>query len=73
MKSYEFHLHLSSTQYLQYYRGTAKSVIARCTDGQTIQFPASLLQKFLAPGGINGKFVLTSEDNHKGLELRRLE
>lgn len=73
MKTYEFHLRISSTQYLQYYRGAVQHVIARCTSGQTIQFPASLLQKFVAPGGISGKFRLTSDDNHKGLDLQRID
>jgi len=73
MKSYEFHLRISSAQYVQYYRGTVQHVIARCTNGQTIQFPASLLQKFVSLGGITGKFRLTSDDNNKGLELQRID
>lgn len=73
MKSYEFHLRITPTQYLQYYRGTATHVIARCTNGQTIQFPASLLQKFVSLGGITGRFRLTSDDNNKSLDLQRIE
>ncbi len=73
MKSYEFHLRISSTEYLRYYRGTVQNVMARCTNGQTIQFPASLLKKFLAPGGISGNFRLTSDDNNKGLDLQRID
>jgi Protein of unknown function (DUF2835) len=73
MKRYEFHLRITPTQYLDYYRGTIRHVIARCTTGQTVQFPASLLQKFVSPEGITGKFALTCDDNNKGLELQRIE
>ena len=73
MKSYEFHLQISPARYLDYYRGTVRHVIARCSTGQTIQFPASLLQKFVSAEGINGKFILTSEDDHKGLDLKKIE
>jgi len=72
MKSYEFQLRISSAQYVQYYRGTVQHVVVRCTNGQTIQFPASLLQKYISPGGITGRFLLTSGDDNKGLELQRI-
>jgi hypothetical protein len=43
MKRYEFHLRISAEQYLDHYRGVVQDVIARYTDGQTVQFPAALL------------------------------
>ena len=72
MFRYAFQLHLSSIQYLEYYRGTAKSVVARATNGQTVQFPASLLQRFVTPDGIHGEFVLMCDDQHKCVSLRRV-
>ena len=72
MKRYEFHLHISAEQYLDYYRGLIRHVRVRCADGQTLQFPASLLQKFVAADGIHGDFVLTCDEHNKGSELRRL-
>jgi hypothetical protein len=70
MPRHEFHLRITSEKYLDYYRGRVTQVIVRSSTGQTIQFPASLLQKFVTPGGIDGKFVLTSDDRNKivGLE-----
>jgi hypothetical protein len=44
MNRYEFHLRISADQYLDYYRGTVRHVIARCATGQSVQFPASLLR-----------------------------
>jgi hypothetical protein len=73
MKRYAFFLHISAEQYLEYYRGTAKSVVARANSGQTVQFPASLLQRFVSTEGIHGDFVLVCDDNNKCVELRRVE
>ena len=71
MKNYEFHLGISADQYLAYYRGTVKHVIARCPDGLTIQFPAALLKPFVTSEGIRGTFVLSCGDDNKGAELKR--
>ena len=73
MNRYEFYLEVSPEEFLDYYRGTARQVVVRSTDGQNVRFPAGLLQKFVTPEGIRGHFVLTCDDNHKGAELRRLD
>jgi hypothetical protein len=72
MNRYAFHLHISPEQYLDYYRGTVRHVIVRSTSGQTIQFPASLLQRFVFKDGICGDFVLVCDDNNKCIELQRV-
>jgi hypothetical protein len=71
MNQYSFHLHISGEQYLDYYRGTAKRVIVRAVSGQNVQFPASLLQRFVTQDGVHGDFELICDDNHKVVELRR--
>lgn len=71
MKHYSFNLHISAEQYLDYYRGTAKFVIARTVEGQTVQFPASLLQRFISQDGVHGNFELICDDRHKVVELRK--
>ena len=73
MNRYEFLLHISPEAYLDYYRGTIRHVIVRCGSGQTVQFPASLLQRFVAPEGIHGAFVLTCDGHQKCLSLERLD
>jgi hypothetical protein len=72
MKRFEFHLRISAESYLDYYRGTIRQVVVRCPDGMTVQFPASLLQPFVTPAGIQGDFVLTCDDSNKGAVLKRL-
>jgi hypothetical protein len=72
MHRYFFQLHISSEQYLDYYRGAAKSVVARAESGQTVQFPASLLQRFITADGIHGEFVLVCDEHHKCINLQRV-
>jgi hypothetical protein len=72
MKQFEFHLSISEQQYLHYYRGAIRQVLVRSSTGATIQFPASLLTKFVTPTGVHGHFVLTCDDAHKGSEIQRV-
>ena len=73
MNRYEFYLSITAEQYLDYYRGTVRFVLVRCTTGQTVQFPASLLQQFVTPEGINGRFALTCDEHHRNSRLERLK
>jgi hypothetical protein len=73
MRFYEFHLRITPEQYLDYYRGTARYVVARCTTGQNVQFPASLLQQFVTLDGIRGDFTLTCDDDLRNSRLERLK
>ncbi len=73
MKRYEFKLHISAEQYLDYYRGTARHVLARCSTGQNVQFPAGLLQQFVTADGIHGEFALTCDENNRNSRLDRLK
>ncbi len=71
MLRFEFDLHIAAQDYLQYYRGEVRHVVARCTDGRTVQFPAPLLIPFVSSGGIRGSFVLTCDASGKGAQLQR--
>ncbi len=71
MPSYQFNLHFTTDEFVAYYRGTAKNVVARATNGQTVQFPASLLQKFVSTEGVHGNFVLTCDEHNKVIDLKR--
>ncbi len=72
MMQYEFELHLSAARFLDYYRGSVRHIVVRCTTGQNVQFPASLVQKFVSSEGVHGKFVLTCDEKNKCLGLERL-
>ena len=72
MKRYEFQLRISSEEYLDYYRGIARHVIVRCASGQTVQFPAALLRRFVVGEGVHGTFALLCDANNKCIELQRV-
>ncbi len=65
-------LHIDREQFLRYYRGTAKYIVARSRDGRTIRFPASILQQFLTHDGIQGVFLLRHDQNNKFVSIERL-
>ena len=72
MKQFEFAPDISAQQDLNYYRGAARYMVAQCSNGTSIRFPASALTKFVTDSGIHGQFVLTCTDDHKGSTLRRV-
>ncbi len=72
MTRYEFQLHIPPQEFVRYYRGTTRHVLARTADGLTVQFPANHLVKFVSLDGISGNFVLTTDDSNKVIELQRV-
>lgn len=64
-----FDLHISAEKMLGYYRGEVRNVFARATNGQTVQFPASVLQKHVGKDGIHGRFRMEFDENHKFVRL----
>jgi hypothetical protein len=68
-----FALNISQDEYLRYYQGTVRHVIARGRDGRTVQFPAGLLRRFITRDGIHGEFRLRFDDQHKLVDLERIE
>jgi hypothetical protein len=72
MQRHEFYLRILPADYLAYYRGTAKVVVVPTKAGETLQFPASLLRKFVTGSGIEGHFVLTTDANNASADLKRV-
>ncbi|HEY4731772.1 MAG TPA: DUF2835 domain-containing protein [Gammaproteobacteria bacterium] len=60
-----FSLNISADDYLEYYKGRAKHVLAQSQDGRSVRFPANALQKFLTHDGVHGRFRLLFDENHK--------
>jgi hypothetical protein len=73
MLRFEFQLNISAQDYLQYYKGSIRQVLARSSTGSSIQFPASLLTQFVSTSGVHGRFVLTCDDNFKGSKISRIQ
>ncbi len=49
-------IRISADDYLRWYQGSARNVLAYSADGKRVQFPASILQKFVQRDGIQGTF-----------------
>ncbi|HAV62360.1 MAG TPA: DUF2835 domain-containing protein [Verrucomicrobiales bacterium] len=64
-------LKISADELLEYYRGTARTVHAIATNGQTVDFPASALQRHITKDGIHGRFRLRFDEHHKLLSLEK--
>ncbi len=62
-------LSLSPDKVAAYYRGEAPRIVARATNGQTVQFPTSVLHKFIAADGIHGHFRLVFDEQHKFVRI----
>jgi len=67
-----FGLNILYDDYLAYYQGAVQRVSVVTEDGRRIEFPANLAQRYLTHQGIQGRFELEFDDNHKLIELRRM-
>jgi hypothetical protein len=64
-------LSISSAEYERLYRGQASTVLARDTQGRTLQFPAVSLRPFLGHNGVHGTFVIRVDGNNRLLAIQR--
>lgn len=72
MRSFEFSLHLSAKEYLQYYEGIAQAIQVRSLCGKTIQFSADKMRKFVLEDGVHGTFIMQLDNDNKFLSVKKL-
>ena len=72
MTKYEFKLHISAADYLQYYEGYAQAIQVRSYCGKLIQFPADKMREFVLKEGIHGEFVMHLDNNNKFISVKRM-
>lgn len=65
-------LSIPASDYLQYYSGQVKFVVARSTDGRNVRFPASVLQQVVGHDGVQGRFVIEFSAEGRFLGITRL-
>ena len=68
-----FRLAISAEEYLAYYQGSAREVVARSDDNKVVQFPASAIRKFVTHDGIFGSFEITFDENNKLIAIQPVE
>ncbi len=66
-------LNISAEKMLAYYRGEVRLVRALATNGQTVQFPVSVLQKHVSADGIHGRYRMEFDAQNKFVRLELLQ
>ncbi len=72
MAKLRFSLNITAEEYLQFYRGTAASVLTVTDSGQQLQFPAAELRPYVSHTGIHGRFEIEFNERNKLQRLTRL-
>lgn len=62
---------MTKDDFMPYYRGQLSTIITQTINGQTVQFPAMHMRKFLTNQGIKGQFCLETKNN-KFISLTKL-
>ncbi|MCF7764758.1 MAG: DUF2835 domain-containing protein [Verrucomicrobia bacterium] len=73
MASIVIDLDISAAQYLDWYKGIARNVVAMSRGGLRVQFPANVLQRFVTPDGVQGVFRLTFDEGNKFVSIEKLD
>ena len=72
MSSIRFSIDLEYERFLRFYQGEAQMVQVVADDGRQIRFPAAALRPHLQHSGIQGRFEIVFDANHKLKALNRL-
>lgn len=67
-----FSLNISREEALRYYQGTVHRVIVTTSMGQRLQFPIEHIRPFIESNGIQGRFKIKFDDDHKLIGLKRM-
>ena len=66
-------LRISADKMLSVYRGGARTVWTKTSDGRTIEFPADLLRKFVSEDGVYGSFEICFDGQNRLISMRRFD
>jgi len=72
MREFHFRLNIPAHEYLAYYQGAAREVVAMSAEGLRVRFPADALRPFVTHAGIQGAFVLRVGADNKLQSLQRV-
>ena len=71
-KSIRVAIDFSYDEFLPFYEGRVKDVIAPGLDGKSVRFPAHTLRPYLTHSGIAGIFELRMDQNNRLLSCERI-
>ena len=72
MKSFNLNISIEPEEFILFYSGQAKTVVARSDRNEVVEFPANILRKFVSNAGITGRFVIYTNDDNKFIAIERL-
>ena len=72
MATLRLQLAIPREDWLAYYRGSARDVVARAEDGRRVRFPARILHRHAGHDGVHGRFELEYADDGRFIALRRM-
>ncbi len=72
MKSLQVSININRDEYLKWYQGAASTVLATTPTGQSVRFPASILQPYITRTGVSGTFNIYFDDNNKFKEIKKI-
>ena len=65
-------LSISADEFIRLYQGTAKVVNTLSEDGRRVQFPASILQRYVTRSGIAGRFMIEFDENNRFSSIHKI-
>ena len=65
-------LAISPNDYMRYYGGQIKQVVAYTPEGRTVRFPANILQHVVGHEGIYGRYAIDFDDQGRFLSISRV-
>lgn len=71
-RHYTFRLHFTSQQMIALYQGQIRRVSVVSEQGPRIEFEAGHLRPFIGYNGVQGRFRLRTDENHRFIDLTRI-
>ena len=65
-------IHLTADEYLKWYRGESRAVVAYSRDGRRIRFPVASLHPYITHAGVRGSFAVHFNHENKLVKVEKL-
>ena len=65
-------LNISSDEFIKHYQGSGRCVFTHTLEGQSIRFPANILQPYVTHSGVNGTFKIVFSSDNKFQSIHRI-
>ena len=72
-RQFIFSIHLSRQAFLDYYKGSAKTILVISECARRVSFPPLRLIPFVTHEGVSGRFLLKVDKDNRFVSLQRLQ